>query len=150
MLESNTGTTPVLVGFGDIKTQAIEGWEDFLHDGEAFLRTGMGAYTKGKKAFTSEILYNIIAMTIEKFVMAALMKHGALPYNHTMGDLVEAMDETFPNGMGDIREGLLELDKYQEICDIDTYNISPPSMEEIPGMLQLADRLKSLVVNELL
>lgn len=128
----------------------IAGWEEFLQDGEGYLKTALGAHERRKDIFTSEILYNIIAMAIEKFVMAALMRHGAMPYNHTMGDLVEAMETTFPDAMGDIREKLLELDKYQEICDLDTYNISPPAMEEIPSMLQLAERLKALVVLELL
>ena len=131
-------------------SQPIQGWDIFWSEGKAFLATAVAAYEKKKNAFTADILYNIIAMSIEKFVMAALMRHGAMPYNHTMGDLVEAMDETFPDAMGDIREGLVDLDKYQEICDIDTYTISPPSMEAIPGMLQLANKLRSLVVNELI
>jgi len=130
--------------------EPIKGWEEFLQDGDGYLKTAIAGHERRQNIFTSEILYNIIAMAIEKFVMAALMRHGALPYNHTMGDLAEAMDETFPNAMGDIGERLIELDKYQEICDIDTYNISPPSMEAIPAMLQLADRLKTLVVQELL
>lgn len=145
MLNSTIETTPALVGFADIQTQAIEGWEDFLHDGEAFLRTGQGAYTKQRKAFTPEILYNIIAMAIEKLVMAALMKHGALPYNHTMGDLVEAMETTFPGCIDSVKDDLLALDQYQEICDIDAFSINPPEAEAIPAMLELTSRLQDLV-----
>jgi hypothetical protein len=138
---------PSIVGFGDIKSapEAIDDWDVFLHDGEAFLRTGIAAHTKGKKAFTPEILYNIVAMAIEKFVMAALMQRGALPYNHTMRDLVESMEEVFPGAMGNLKEGLLDLDHYQEICDIDSYNIIPPAMEEIPKMLALAEGMQALV-----
>ena len=145
MLTNTTEMPSALVGFDDIKTRPIEGWEDFLRDGEAFLRTGTGAYTRKKKAFTPEILYNIIAMAIEKFVMAALMKHGALPYNHTLGDLVEAMEETFPGCLDDLKEELLALDRYQEICDIGTFKIRPPTIAEIPAMLELTTRLQALV-----
>ena len=125
--------------------QPIWGWEDFLKDGEGFLRTAAGAYKKQKKVFTPEILYNIIAMAIEKFVMAALMRHGALPYNHTMKDLVEAMDETFPAAIDDLRDGLLKMDQYQEICDLDGFRIIPPEMKEIKGMLEMAQKLQCLV-----
>ena len=121
MLESNTQGTASLIGFNEIRTRSIEGWEDFLHEGEAYLKTAGGAQAKGRQAFTPEILYNIIAMAIEKFVMAALMKYGALPYNHTMGDLVEAMEETFPGALGEIKDKLLALDRYQEICDVDAF-----------------------------
>ena len=144
MLESNRDTAPSLVGFNDIKTQPIEGWEEFLHEGEAYLKTAAGAHDKKRKVFTPEILYNIIAMAIEKFVMAALMKHGALPYNHTMGDLVEATEETFPGALGEIKEKILALDRYQEICDVDAFMIRPPKVEEIDGMLDIALQMQNL------
>ena len=132
------------------KAQPISGWEDFWGEGKAFLKTASAAYAQQKKAFTTVILYNIIAMAIEKFVMTALMCEGKLPYNHTMKDLVEAMDEAFPGAMPDIREGLLPLDQYQEICDLDTFNIAGPAMAEISLMLDLAGRLQDLVEQQLL
>lgn len=125
--------------------QPIGGWEDFWRDGNAFFATASSAHAARKKAFTPEILYNIIAMAIEKFVMTALMRHGTMPYNHTMKDLVEAMDEVFPGVMADMREGLLNLDRYQEICALDSFNIAGPDMAEIPAMLDLAGRLQALV-----
>lgn len=142
--------SPSLVGFDDIKpAPPITGWEDFLAEGDAYLKTGIGAHAKGRTVFTPEILYNIIAMSIEKLVMATLMKRGALPYNHTMYDLVEAMDDVFPESLADIREDLLGLDKYQEICDIDHYNIIPPDSNEIPGMLDLAVQLQGVVYGQI-
>lgn len=128
--------------------QSIEGWEDYLKNGEGFLKTAAGAHGKQKKVFTPEILYNIIAMAIEKFIMAALMRQGTLPYNHTMKDLVEAMDETYPAAIDDLREGLLRMDRYQDICNLDGFRISPPGMKEIPGMLETAQKLHCLVTRD--
>lgn len=138
--------SPPLLRIDDIReVQPISGWEEFLQEGEAYLQTAKGAYANGRKAFTPVILYNIVAMAIEKFVMAALMKHGALPYNHTMADLVFAMDDVFPDDISEIREELLNLDHYQEICDVDSFNIIPPTPDEIPAMLSLAGTLQDLV-----
>ncbi len=131
------------------KALPIPGWEDFRAEGKAFLKTASAAFGGHKKAFTTVILYNIIAMAIEKFVMATLMCRGKLPYNHTMKDLVEAMDEAFPGAMTGTREGLLKMDQYQEICDVDTFNITGPAMEEIPVMLDLAGRLQDLMEQQL-
>ena len=128
----------------------ISGWEDFFRHGEGYLNAAARAHRKNVQAFTPEILYNLAAMAIEKFVMAALMRHGAMPYNHTMADLVEAMEQTFPGRLGQIREDLLRLDKYQEICDLDGFKISPPRPEEIPAMLEVAEKLRELVQGELL
>ena len=125
---------------------SIDGWEDFLKDGKAYFKTADSAHREQKKAFTPEILYNIIAMAIEKFVMAALMRHGTLPYNHTMKDLVEAMDETFPGAMDELREPLLGMDQYQQICFLDTFTITAPHKTKIPGMLNTADQLHQLII----
>ena len=140
-------TGPELIPLAGI--EPIRGWEEFLQDGKGFLSTALAGYQKRQQVFTAEILYNIIAMAVEKFVMAALMRHGALPYNHTMADLVEAMETTFPGKIGDIGEGLLDMDRYQEICDLDGFKINPPGMEKISGMLELADKMQTLVTEEL-
>lgn len=130
----------------NLKTvRPIDGWERFLSDGRAFLKTAAAAHGGRRKAFTPEILYNIIAMAIEKFVMAALMRQGTMPYNHTMADLVEAMEETFPGVMDEVRERLLHLGTYQDICDLDGFRITPPDMDEIPAMLALAHEMQALV-----
>ena len=134
----------------DLKSvQPIDGWQDFMHDGKGFLKTAVTAHGKRKHAFTPVILYNLIAMAIEKFVMAALMRYGALPYNHTMKDLVEAMDETFPGSINDIRESLLQFDEFQDICDLEGFSITPPEMEEIPAMLVLAGKMQNLATEKI-
>lgn len=148
--QKNTDMAPAasprgLVGLSDIRFVAIKGWEEYLHEGDQYLTTARRAFANQRHAFTAEILYNVIAMAIEKLVMGALMQSGNLPYNHTMRDLAEAMEEHFPGRLGGIRERLLALDAYQEICDLDTYHRQPPTMEEIPAMLSLAMELRELV-----
>ena len=130
--------------------QPIQGWEDFFEDGSGYLKTAVGALARRREVFTAQILYNLAAMAIEKFVMAALMHQGTLPYNHTMLDLVEAMEETLPGTIAEIRDGLLQLDRYQEICDLEGFSIAPPGMEKIPAMLELAGRVKSLVTKKIM
>jgi len=126
----------------------VREWEEFLQHGKDYLRTGTAAYAQHRKAFTPEVLYNLTAMAIEKFVMAAVFRQGDLPYNHTMSDLVEAMDRALPGRIDEIRQDLLNLDRYQEICDLDAFSIQPPNMDEIPAMLALAKRLQDLVTEE--
>lgn len=60
------------------------------------------------------------------------------------------MEQTFPGRLGEIGEALLALDKYQEICEIDAFNIRPPPREEIPAMLELAERLRELATEQFL
>ena len=62
-----------------------------------------------------------------------------------MADLVEALEWVAPVEIGELKAALLDLDRYQEICDIDAFNIRPPGPEEIPDTLALAERLRQLV-----
>ena len=143
-MQTKTGNAAHLVGFNDIRVPSIQGWEEFLAEGEGFFSVSLNAYNKQKEKFTPEILYNIICMAIEKYIMAALMKNGALPYNHTMTDLTEAMETTFGNTMDGLKDRLMALDRYQEICDVESFTIQPPRMEEIPAMLETAKKVRAL------
>lgn len=146
MLRKQLSPTAHLVGLGDIKQNPIAGWQEFLKEGEQFLATALNGYTKRRQVFTAEILYNLVGMAIEKLLMAVLMKSGNLPYNHTMHDLVEAMEEFLPGQLAGLADELKALDGYQEICDIESYSISPPAITEVGCMLELAEAVKALAI----
>ena len=65
------------------------GYEAFFDEGNKYLKTARGG-VKRPAVFTTEILYNIIGLAIEKHIMAALMAKGCLADNHTFTDLVDA------------------------------------------------------------
>lgn len=129
--------------------EPITDWQIFFKDGEGFLRTAERAYTLKKKVFTPEVLYNLLAMAIEKFSMAILMHQGALPYNHTMGDLVESLELTFPGEFETLKKKILALDAFQEICEIDTFTIIPPTLEQIATILTITTDFHHLVKTRL-
>lgn len=133
---------PALVGFADIRLQALEDWEKYRMEGEQFLKLAEGAFLNKKKAFTAEILYNLIAMGMEKLVMAALMAIGRLPYNHTMHDLVAALEEWLPATIRGLEDSVRLLDSYQEICDPYICTIKVLTAVEIKNMLALARQLE--------
>jgi hypothetical protein len=138
---------PALVGFADIRPQAIEDWGQFRLEGEQFLDLAENAFLKKKEAFTTEILYNLVAMAIEKLVMGALMQIGRLPYNHTMHDLVYALEEWMPEAIRGMADPIRNLDKYQEICDPYSVTIRTPTMEDIETMLHLARQLQQRLLD---
>lgn len=146
MSESGKGAIVNLAGFPAPNSEPIKGWEEFLREGNQFLATANNAYTQRKEAFTTAILYNLVAMAIEKLIMALLMKSGKLPYNHTMHDLVEAIDEFLPGELAGLGEELKRLDGFQDICDMESYSISPPTMGQIGGMLTLALEVQSRIM----
>ena len=146
MAESGKATLVPLAGFPEVNSESIKGWEEFLREGNQFLATANNAHAQRKEPFTTAILYNLVAMAMEKLIMALLMKSGKLPYNHTMHDLVEAIDKFLPGELAGLGEGLKRLDGFQDICDMESYSISPPTMGQIGGMLTLALEVQARVI----
>lgn len=122
----------------------IDNWQDYFRDGEQFLKTANGAFLKKSKGFSYDTLYNVTCMGIEKLVMAFLMKHGDLAENHTMGDLLFALQRH----LGDIpgtAEQLKYLDSFQEICDLDTFKIAIPTEQDVVRFLEIGQAIQQLL-----
>ena len=112
----------------------ITGWREYIKEGEQYLKCAVNASEKRREVFTPVILYNLIGMAIEKFLMGFLMHNGALAENHTMIDILNSVEKITgpqPQMLDDFRY----LDSFQEICDIDAYNTREPTMDEIPRIL---------------
>lgn len=114
----------------------IRDWHIFLRDGEQFLKTAQSAYLKGRKEFSPDVLYNLTCMGIEKLIMAFLMKRGDLAENHTMGDLLIALERHIGKNQ-DIAAKLHYLDTFQEICDLDTYVVRQPSADDTKKIVNI-------------
>lgn len=118
----------------------IEDWNSYLSDGEQFLKTATNGWEKRRKAFSTDTIYNITAMAIEKFIMAFLMKHGDLAENHTMGDLAFALERhiSLP---AELQKKLRYLDGFQEICDMDSARYTQPSEKETTTIVQIGHEI---------
>jgi hypothetical protein len=119
----------------------IDNWQDYRRDGEKFLHTATAAHNKKKKAFSTDTLYNVTCMAIEKLIMAFLMKNGDLAENHTMADLLRAL-QLHLGDIPDLAKKLLYLDTFQEICSLDNFTIHIPSEEDVVKMLAIGEDVR--------
>jgi HEPN domain-containing protein len=126
----------------------IENWQEYRRDGEQFLHTALMARKKNKKHFTPEILYNLTGMAIEKLIMAYLMKNGDLADNHTMGDLLTAL-ERHAGSQPELAEKLHYLDSFQEICDLEAYSVKIPTQEDTEVILAIGQKISDFLAPHL-
>lgn len=120
----------------------IDNWRDYRRDGEQFLHTATEAHNKKKKAFSTDTLYNVTCMAIEKLIMAFLMKNGDLAENHTMADLLRAL-QLHLGDIPDLAEKLMYLDTFQEICSLDEYTIHIPTEKDVIKMLAIGEDVRA-------
>jgi len=126
----------------------IENWQDYRRDGEQFLHTALMARKKGKTHFTPVILYNLTGMAIEKLIMAYLMKNGDLAENHTMGDLLDAL-ERHTGRQPQLAAKLRYLDSFQEICALDSMTIKIPTQEDTEIILAIGQEIHDFLAPHL-
>lgn len=123
----------------------IDDWHAYRRDGEQFLQTARNAHRLQKKAFSPDTLYNLTCMGIEKLVMAFLMRRGDLAENHTMGDLLRAVELHLGEDKR-FAEKMKYLDSFQEICDLETYNVREPTEHDVVNILAIGEDIRSMLL----
>jgi hypothetical protein len=121
---------------------AIENYQDFMAEGDKYIQTAKGGLNR-PAVFTSEILYNIIGLAIEKHVMGALMAKGCMADNHTFTDLIDATRQIgeIDNAIAD---QLRKFESYQNICPVFAgYHRTEPPQEAIPEMIATAEAVQA-------
>ena len=121
-----------------------QAWTRFTDEGAQFLATAINAVRKRRKVFTPDILYNLIAMSMEKYIMGYLLYRKNLPDNHTLGDLMDALKRVDPIE-DELCDRIVRMDRFQEICCITTYNREIPEEKDIEEMLTLGERIRDYV-----
>ena len=126
----------------------LDGWQSYRRDGEQFLRTAVSAHRRGNPRFTPEIVYNLVAMAIEKLIMALLMRQGDLADNHTMIDLLAALQRHLGPLPG-LTADFAFLDDFQQICALETYHRRPPAPADIGRIVAIGLRMRELLAPHL-
>jgi len=112
----------------------------YLKDGAAYHRTAIGA-KKRPEVFIPEIVYNLLAMAIEKYFMAFFEEHKTMPENHTFTDLINAANKIKPLD-SELESELKALEFIQDICPIfEGYQRHKPDKEQLEKMYRVTNRV---------
>ncbi len=125
-----------------IQNKAIQDWEIFVANGNKYFETSKKMVGGTKRKFNPEIIYNIIAMSIENNLVGTLMRHGTMPESHVLGDMVDEISRL--KDVGELGEKIKKMDAFQEICSIEHYNRKPVSFEDLEEMIDTAGQVKVL------
>jgi hypothetical protein len=114
-------------------------WEDYLSDAEGYLRAAHGKNGNPPK-LGSDIRYNLLAISLEKSIMAIHLYRGDLADNHTFGDLIDSVARhiEIPE---EVRTELLKLEQTQTICNIFEYHREIPAETTVDRLDKIAQYL---------
>jgi hypothetical protein len=115
----------------------------FKKEANAYYKTAIGGLRR-KNIFTNEILYNIISMSIEKYIMAFLFARKYLPACHTLGGLIKDLKKFIPVEES-LEKKVAQFDNLQFICALTFFSPEPISDADITDMVLVLQQIKELV-----
>ena len=117
----------------------MDGWKTFLFEGGQYLRASRGKNGKPSK-LANDIQYNLLALSLEKSIMAIHMVHNDLIDNHTFGDLINSV-KAYIDVSPALRNEALDLEKTQTICNVFEYSREMPSDQVVVRLAGVAQYL---------
>lgn len=120
----------------------ISGYPAFFQEGSSYL--GIVQRSLGSPKFTPLIHFNMLAMAIEKLIMAFVMSRGSLPHNHSLGDLLLYINSIEPLPSS-VQDPVIQMEKMQHLCSPEDYNRQEINKSHIQEFLSAALELAAWV-----
>ena len=119
---------------------------DMIAYARDYSKTVSGAHMKQR--FSNDILYNLTAMAIEKYLTGFLQSRNYIPVSHTLehlgSDTGKYIDVDY-----ELINKLKWMDSFQQICSMDYLIKAEPNNDEISHMLEILNEVKSVVEKNL-
>lgn len=124
-------------------------WKKFITDGESYLKTSINGYTKRNNVFTPDIIYHTVCMSIESYIMGYLLFHHQLPDNHTLIDLVDAVNKISAVDE-DLYARILSMQRFQEaVCSLSAQISVVPQAQHVKEFLAVGESIRDYVTARL-
>jgi len=116
-------------------------WPEWIKSGDQYL---CAAGPSGRPSrFAGSLRYNLIALSFESYAMAMLDFNKYLPDNHTISDLVAALQRYLALETG-LAERLLSYEHFQRICSFADYERTEAGPEELDGFCTAVSEVATL------
>jgi HEPN domain-containing protein len=121
----------------------LKGYDTMIKGADSYFNSAKKAYIKDSK-FSDELVFNILSMSIEKFLVGLLMSKGIMPANHVIKHLLNETEEHFKISKV-VQKTLSTVDDYLYICSMDSFTSKVPTKEEMANLLAATEKLKVFV-----
>jgi len=117
-------------------------YQSVLKEANGYYSAAKGGYNKQKK-FSTDLTFSIMAMAIEKYLVAILLADDILPEGHTVSGLIEEIERKMPLDE-EMKKHLLKVDEYMFLCSLDAFKAKTPTAEEMEDLFIQVENLKTL------
>lgn len=118
-------------------------WRSWLTHGDQYLNAAAPKSKSKPNKFGNSIVYNLLSMSLEGYIMAILDYHKMLPDNHTYTDLLDALEGVLPLDKN-LKSRILQLENIQSICSVEKYHRTDPTTDELSDLREAIHEISQM------
>ncbi len=116
-----------------------------LRYGVSYLKSAKSALDTTPRRFDNDLLYNIIAISFEQFMVGLLAHHDWIASSHLPLMLYREAEGFEPEMGSGIKQTAILIGSFEGICSIDDFGYKTPSDDDLVRMIAGLDELKSFI-----
>jgi len=117
--------------------------ESYFDAGNSYLETAKRGH-KRSSVFTGTMIYHILCLSIEKFLMGIFCYHNAIPQNSTLSHMIQEA-AAFTDMPVELIEQVKSMDNVLNLCDPNAPLQAVLTESQLQGMLSVGEKIRNLV-----
>lgn len=122
-------------------------WDFYYSEGCGFYKTAIKSYSGEGKSFNNELLYNIVSMSMERFLISLLLFNNKMPLSETISGLIRELKDVVEWPAEFVTE-VRWMNKFLHLCSLDPTPMKIPNDEEMLRIMNIAKEVKERVLVE--
>lgn len=121
-------------------------WQEHINAGRKYLKTASNGL-KRPSVFNNELIYQLIAMAIEKLLVGVYQYHQQMPVDHTLDGLVDDLANVchLDKDLGNSVKG---LGRFDDMCPLVPVNRTIPDDMQIKAMLSVGGQVLNFATQQ--
>ncbi len=116
---------------------------------DSYLSTITSAFKNPNRKFDNDLLYHMVAICFEKFMIAWLAHHNMIATSHLPLMLYRELSPFEPQLSISLRKTAILIGSFEGICSIEDFGYKTPDNIQMENMIEGLNELKSLVSERL-
>ncbi|PTN07719.1 hypothetical protein [Mangrovibacterium marinum] len=119
----------------------MEEWCGYYNEGLSYYKTTVGGIRKGKK-LGSAVYYNLIGLSLESFLTAAMMKDGFLPEHSSISYMIRELKKKY-----DVPESFTDesrfFNRFMNMCSLEVLEMKEPDEQDLLRLVDFLEQVKA-------
>lgn len=123
--------------------QAISNWDDQITAGRKYLKTANNGLSR-PAVFNNELVFQLAAMAIERFIVGLSQYHHRMPVDHTLSGLVSELAPVCPMST-ELADRIKGLEIIDDMCTLSPAYRMPPGKAAVQEILAVGGEVQDFV-----